>query len=38
MDDSLSTPSEPAAPFQGWTEAAQRFFIGLEMDSSKRYF
>jgi uncharacterized protein (TIGR02453 family) len=25
-------------PFQGWTEAAQRFFIGLELDNSKAYF
>ena len=24
--------------FQGWNEAAQRFFIGLELDNSKRYF
>jgi uncharacterized protein (DUF2461 family) len=34
----LSTPSEPAAPFRGWTEAAQRFLKGLEMDNSKSYF
>ena len=38
MNDSLSTPSDPAAPFKGWTEAAQRFFIGLELDNSKSYF
>ena len=24
--------------FQGWPEAAQRFFIGLELDNSKSYF
>jgi uncharacterized protein (TIGR02453 family) len=24
--------------FRGWPEAAQRFFIGLELDNSKRYF
>ncbi|HET7875623.1 MAG TPA: DUF2461 domain-containing protein [Methylomirabilota bacterium] len=24
--------------FQGWSEEAQRFFIGLELDNSKRYF
>jgi uncharacterized protein (TIGR02453 family) len=25
-------------PFQGWPEEAQRFFIGLQLDNSKRYF
>jgi len=24
--------------FRGWTEDFQRFFIGLELDNSKRYF
>ena len=24
--------------FRGWPEACQRFFIGLELDNSKRYF
>jgi uncharacterized protein (TIGR02453 family) len=24
--------------FHGWSEACQRFFIGLELDNSKRYF
>src|ERR1700674_1691934 len=24
--------------FRGWPEEAQRFFIGLELDNSKRYF
>ena len=27
-----------AGDFRGWTEAFQRFFIGLELDNSKRYF
>ena len=26
------------AAFRGWSEACQRFFIGLELDNSKRYF
>jgi uncharacterized protein (TIGR02453 family) len=26
------------ATFRGWSEACQRFFIGLELDNSKRYF
>ena len=26
------------ARFQGWSEEFQRFFIGLELDNSKRYF
>ena len=26
------------APFRGWPEEFQRFFIGLELDNSKRYF
>ncbi|MBJ7596695.1 MAG: TIGR02453 family protein, partial [Candidatus Dormibacteraeota bacterium] len=24
--------------FRGWPEEFQRFFIGLELDNSKRYF
>ncbi|HEY1162330.1 MAG TPA: DUF2461 family protein [Candidatus Dormibacteraeota bacterium] len=27
-----------SAAFRGWSEACQRFFIGLELDNSKRYF
>ena len=27
-----------AGEFRGWTEAFQRFFIGLELDNSKSYF
>ncbi len=27
-----------AGPFRGWPEEAQRFFIGLELDNTKRYF
>jgi len=27
-----------ASPFRGWPEEFQRFFIGLELDNSKRYF
>ena len=27
-----------ATTFRGWPEDAQRFFIGLELDNSKRYF
>jgi uncharacterized protein (TIGR02453 family) len=27
-----------ATKFSGWPEACQRFFIGLEIDNSKRYF
>jgi uncharacterized protein (TIGR02453 family) len=27
-----------ATQFRGWPEDAQRFFIGLELDNSKRYF
>jgi len=27
-----------ATAFRGWPEACQRFFIGLELDNSKRYF
>jgi uncharacterized protein (TIGR02453 family) len=27
-----------AAAFRGWPEEFQRFFIGLELDNSKRYF
>lgn len=26
------------ATFRGWSEPCQRFFIGLELDNSKRYF
>ncbi len=27
-----------STPFRGWPEEFQRFFIGLELDNSKRYF
>jgi len=27
-----------ATQFRGWPEDAQRFFIGLELDNSKRFF
>ena len=27
-----------AEPFRGWPEEFQRFFIGLELDNSKKYF
>src|ERR1700730_17832756 len=27
-----------ASAFRGWPEECQRFFIGLELDNSKRYF
>ncbi len=26
------------ATFKGWSEDCQRFFIGLELDNSKKYF
>jgi uncharacterized protein (DUF2461 family) len=27
-----------ATTFRGWPEECQRFFIGLELDNSKKYF
>src|SRR2546428_13779662 len=38
FDQAISFCRPMATTFRGWPEECQRFFIGLELDNSKKYF
>src|SRR2546426_1686248 len=38
FDQAISFCRPMASTFRGWPEECQRFFIGLELDNSKKYF